>query len=148
MKQLFPLVLAALIALPAFAQEAETAEAPMVTLDAGAVDLSEFLWKKRPLVVFADTPEDPRFVQQVELLNERRDVLEERDVVIITDTDPAAKSDLRRKLRPRGFALVIMGKDGRVELRKPLPWDVREISRAIDKMPLRQREIREALEDS
>jgi hypothetical protein len=37
---------------------------------------------------------------------------------------------------------VIMGKDGEVELRKPRPWDVREISRTIDKMPLRQQEIR------
>ncbi len=39
--------------------------------------------------------------------------------------------------------LVIMGLDGGVKLRKPFPWDVREISRSIDKMPLRRREIRE-----
>jgi hypothetical protein len=28
-------------------------------------------------------------------------------------------------------------------MRKPLPWDVREITRTIDKMPMRKREIRE-----
>jgi hypothetical protein len=38
--------------------------------------------------------------------------------------------------------LVIIGKDGGVKLRKPLPWDVREISRTIDKMPMRKREKR------
>ncbi len=55
-------------------------------------------------------------------------------------------SDLRTKLRPRGFMLVLMGKDGEVKLRKPLPWTVRELSRSIDKMPMRQREEREGRE--
>jgi hypothetical protein len=35
-----------------------------------------------------------------------------------------------------------MDKDGEVELRKPAPWDVREITRTIDKMPSRQQELR------
>jgi len=34
-----------------------------------------------------------------------------------------------------------VGKDGRVALRKPAPWSVRELSRSIDKMPLRQQEM-------
>ena len=50
---------------------------------------------------------------------------------------------LREKLRPRGFMLVLIGKDGGVKLRKPFPYNVRELSRNIDKMPMRQREIRE-----
>jgi len=50
---------------------------------------------------------------------------------------------LRTKLRPRGFMLVLIGKDGGVKLRKPLPWDVRELSRTIDTMPMRQREMRD-----
>ena len=67
-------------------------------------------------------------------------------MIIITDTDPAARSPLRQELRPRGFGLVLVGKDGRVALRKPAPWDVRELTRSIDKMPLRQQEIRERTE--
>ncbi len=39
--------------------------------------------------------------------------------------------------------LVLVGKDGSVYLRKPFPWDVRELSRSIDKMPLRQQEMRD-----
>jgi len=35
-----------------------------------------------------------------------------------------------------------MDKDGSVALRKPSPWSVREISRAIDKMPSRREEMR------
>jgi len=78
----------------------------------------------------------------MELLAERPEELIERDVVVITDTDPDANSPIRQELRPRGFALVLIGKDGFKYLRKPRPWDVREISRSIDKMPLRQDEMR------
>ena len=66
-----------------------------------------------------------------------------RDVVVLTDTSPEARSPLRRELNPRGFSLVIISKDGVSRIRKPLPWDVREITRSIDKMPIRQQEIRE-----
>jgi DNA-binding IscR family transcriptional regulator len=64
-------------------------------------------------------------------------------VIVLTDTDPKARSALRKKLRPRGFMLVIIGKDGGVKLRKPHPWSVREITRSIDKFPSRLREVEE-----
>ncbi len=107
------------------------------------VSLSQFKWKKRPVVVFADSELDPAFEEQMSLLRAREDELRARDVVVIADTDPEKMSQLRRKLRPRGFMLVLIGKDGAVKIRKPFPWDVREISRSIDKMPMRKREIRE-----
>lgn len=106
-----------------------------------AEDLTQYEWLNRPVVIFADTPEDPRFVRQMALLEENPDALAERDVVVLTDTDPAVQSDLRTRLRPRGFMLVLIGKDGTVKLRKPRPWSVREISRVIDKMPMRIEEI-------
>jgi hypothetical protein len=109
--------------------------------DAADVTKSDLLWVARPLVIFADTPNDPRFQQQIDLLTERLDELAERDVMIITDTDPSAETDLRIELRPRGYTMVLIAKDGRVDLRKPSPWSVRELSRSIDKMPLRQQEI-------
>jgi len=81
----------------------------------------------------------------MELLAARADDLAERDVVVMVDTAPSANSALRKKLRPRGFMLALIGKDGGIKLRKPFPWDVRELSRTIDKMPVRKREIREGL---
>ena len=116
---------------------------PALQFDAVDVALEDFQWIARPVVVFADTPADPRFRQQMEFLADRPDALIERDIVVITDTDPSARSALRQKLRPRGFMLAVVGKDGGVKLRKPLPWDVREISRSIDKMPLRQQELKD-----
>lgn len=106
-------------------------------------EIGEYLWLKRPVVVFADSPADPRYEQQMQLITDRLDDLRERDVVVLTDTDTSTLSPLREKLRPRGFMLVLIGKDGTVYLRKPFPWSVRELSRSIDKMPLRQQEIRD-----
>lgn len=115
---------------------------PSTVFDAADVTLEDFQWIARPLVVFADSTADPRFREQMELLADRPEGLIERDVVVIVDTDRANPSDIRRKLRPRGFQITLIGKDGGVKLRKPFPWDVRELSRQIDKMPLRQQEIR------
>lgn len=147
MKHITTLVFAFFFAFPLIAQEAaETTPfvpGPSIFIEGSDVDLDQFLWKKRPLVVFADSPDDPRFVQQMELLTARADDLAERDVVVLTDTDPAARGPLRERLHPRGFMLALIVKDGTIYLRKPLPWDVREISRTIDKLPMRQQEIKE-----
>ena len=116
-----------------------------VIFDAQEVNLDDFKWIARPVIVFADSDAVPAFRTQIELLNERLDELEKRDVVLITDTSPNERTDLRKKLRPRGFMLTLIGKDGGVKLRKPFPWDVRELSRQIDKMPMRQQEIRDRL---
>ncbi|MGL4280843.1 MAG: DUF4174 domain-containing protein [Albidovulum sp.] len=135
-------ILAAL-ALSLLAFGAGAAEEPGFAPESAAdVTLSDFRWQKRPVVVFADTPADPAFTEQMRLLEKRWPELAERDVVVITDTDPSAASDARTRLRPRGFMFVLMDKDGTVAQRKPFPWDVREISRAIDKMPIRREELR------
>lgn len=130
------------------AGEAEKATDAALIISAEDVDLNEFLWKNRPLIVFADSPADPRFIQQMEFIAARPEDLVERDIIVLTDTDPAAKSALRQKFRPRGFMLMLVGKDGIRYLRKPFPWDVREISRSVDKLPTRRREIRDALNGS
>lgn len=108
--------------------------------------LDSFRWIARPIVVFADSPADPRFQQQIDLLQDGEAILADRDMIVLTDTDPAAKSPLRTKLRPRGFQVVLIDKDGGVKLRKPSPWTVREITRIIDQTPLRLREVEERRE--
>ena len=112
-------------------------------MDAVDVTLADFLWIARPLVVFADSPNNPSFQQQMRYIQEVADELLERDVVVIVDTDPAARSDPRLQLRPRGFSLVLLEKDGAVVQRKPSPWTGREIVHAIDRLPLRRQEMLE-----
>jgi len=124
--------------------EAEVVEHidPMAPRDAVGLTIEEFQWIAWPVIVFADTPNDPRFIEQMQLLAARPEPLIERDVVIIFETDPAANSAIRTALRPRGFALVVLQKDGAVGFRRPAPRDVREITRSIDNFSLRQEEMR------
>ena len=109
--------------------------------DAADVDLADLRWGARPVVVFANSPQDPSFEEQMGELADDIDQLIARDVILITDTNPEMPSALRTKLRPRGFMLVLIGKDGETKLRKPLPWTVRELNRSIDKMPMRRQEM-------
>ncbi|SPF78331.1 DUF4174 domain-containing protein [Pseudoprimorskyibacter insulae] len=142
MKTRFAFVVALLLGMPALAADAPDA----LIRPVGDAVLDQFAWVARPVIVFADSAADPRYIRQIELLEAEEQALRDRDVVVLTDTDPAARSAVRQALRPRGFALVLVGKDGKVALRKPTPWHVRELTRVIDKMPLRQQELREARE--
>lgn len=129
----------------AAAQAGETDMQPVDPLeprDATALSLADFQWVARPIIIFADSPNDPRVAEQLALLAARPDPLLERDVVILVDTDPAARSGIRTALRPRGFSLVVMQKDGAVGFRRPSPRDVREIIRGIDNFSFRQEELR------
>lgn len=110
-------------------------------LNASDTTPDQFLWTARPVVIFADTPNDPAFIEQVETLRRDPRALAGRDVVIIVDSDPAANSVWRDRLRPSGFSLLLIDKDGQVKIRRPSPWDAREIGRAIDRLPLRRQEI-------
>lgn len=116
-------------------------ETPTTILDAQSVGDQDLAWISRPFVIFADSPNHPLFIEQLALIEAEWDPLVERDVLVITDTDPSDASALRTKLRPHGFAIALIDKDGRVMLRKPTPWHIRELTRAIDKSLLRQQEI-------
>lgn len=109
------------------------------------VDPDDFLWEWRIVAVMADTPNDPAFIRQMREIGERPDDLFERDVVVIVDANRNSGSILRQRLRPRGFMLAIIDKDGEVKQRRPSPRDVREISAVIDRFPLRRQEILERL---
>lgn len=138
LKNLFMALGLSLLAPPLVAADEQ---AVLEVVEASDQTLSDYMWRARPLVVFADNPMDPRYIEQMELIGARADDLAERDVVVIVDTDPGAGSALRKELRPRGFMFVLVGKDGQKYLRKPFPWDVRELTRSIDKMPIRVQEL-------
>lgn len=139
MRHIFTLAIMALIYSPAAWGQ------PLQPLPPSAVQLADLLYKSRVVVVFAPAPEDPNFIRQMELLAEDDGDLAARDVVLVVDTDPSAKSEWRLHLRPSSFGLVILDKDGKTALRKPRPWSLREITRAIDKFPSRRDELLDLL---
>lgn len=130
--------IAALIACFATAAPAQD----FAPISGSSVNLEDFVWHKRPIVVFADSAADPAFIEQMRALETGWPDLANRDVVVIADTDPAAKSPVRQALRPRGFSIVLIEKDGSIAQRKPMPRSARELAHAIDKMPIRLEEVR------
>jgi hypothetical protein len=74
------------------------------------------------------------------MLGEQPIELEDRGVVILTDTDPAERGPLRLELRPRGFGLVLIDTDGSIVQRRPAPTTAREIINLIDRLPSRRQE--------
>ncbi len=108
------------------------------------VDLTieEFLWQKRIFIIFSDSPIDPNYIEQVGFLEQGVQSLLEREVIVLLDHQPAVETAIRTDLRPRGFAIILIGKDGIIYLRKPTTWNVREIINTIDKFPIRQQELR------
>jgi hypothetical protein len=136
-----PFLAVLVLALPALSFPALADEAPaFAPVPASEVVEADLLFLRRPVIIFADSPNDPAFLRQMELLKRYFAELDARDVILITDTDPATASSLRKKLRPRGFSLVLMDKDWKPMIRKPLPWDGREIVNSIDKMPIARSE--------
>ena len=133
------LVITALL-LVSFAKVADTEENYFREVEKNT-NIKGFEWAQRPIVIFANSYKDPNFISQMEFLSQDIKALKERDIVVLVDTNPSVPSALRKKLRPHGFAFILIGKDGQVKLRKPSPWNIREIARVIDKMPIRQQEI-------
>ena len=133
------LVITALL-LVSFAKVADTEENYFREVEKNT-NIKGFEWAQRPIVIFANSDKDPNFISQMEFLSQDIKALKERDIVVLVDTNPSLTSVLRKKLRPHGFAFILIGKDGQVKLRKPSPWNIREIARVIDKMPIRQQEI-------
>ena len=131
------------LSLPARADEAPDATLAFAPVPAAEVVEADLLFLRRPVIVFADSPNDPAYLRQMQLLERYYPQLAARDVILITDTDPATPSALRKKLRPRGFSLVLMDKDWKPSIRKPLPWEGREIVNSIDKMPIARTEALE-----
>ena len=111
---------------------------------AEADPLAQYQWVARPVIVFANNDRDPRLVRQLAEFERVAADLEERDVVIIVDAEPGPSryetTDLRRKFRPHDFNVIVVGKDGEVKKRSPVPMSGDSLARLIDRLPLRQQE--------
>lgn len=108
------------------------------TLSPATANLERYQWQSRPLVIFAPSPQDARYQQQIALLKQNPAALAERDIVVLSDTDPAQHGRLRSELNPRGFEVVLVGKDGGMKMRETEPLTAEILFSTIDKMPMRR----------
>lgn len=104
-------------------------------------DLDDLRWEKRPVLVFATSPDDPAFLRQMTLFRTAAEGLADRDILVLHDTAPATSGALRQSLSPKGFTVMLVGKDGGVKLRQHHPLTADALFATIDRMPMRRAEV-------
>ncbi len=105
------------------------------------VDLKEYRWTHRPVLIFAASETEPAYVEQRAALGAAVDGLIERDIVVLTETEPADTGPIRRLFDVEGFEVLLIGKDRGLKLRQPEPVDTDALFAVIDAMPMRRQEM-------
>ncbi|MEM7809640.1 MAG: DUF4174 domain-containing protein [Planctomycetota bacterium] len=137
----------------------ESAALPMETNAPPPIDLADFRWDSRLLLVFADR-DDPRLAEQNRRLAERAPDLLDRDLQIVRVFpdggevqmpgangevfDGASAESMRERfdVAAESFLVVLVGLDGGGKERYVEPVDLDVVFAAIDAMPMRQQELR------
>ena len=117
------------------------------------------------LLVFAASDHDPRYMQQMQMLEHHGAEMQERDLVLIpvvTETGAQITPETLRVIRgpglpdqeqmlarqrfhilPGAFAAILLGKDGGEKLRVTVPVSIDRLNRTIDAMPMRKDEMKD-----
>lgn len=139
----------------ALAVIALSASAVLVPAQAVAAELSDYLWQRRPLMVFAPTDSDPRLVETIARIDASRCAFIDRDMVLgvivrrgsstldgqIVDAVQAQRLSSQFGIGPNSFSVVLIGKDGGEKMRVNDVPDTASIYAVIDGMPMRGREM-------
>jgi hypothetical protein len=119
-----------------------------------AAELSDYLWQRRPLLLFAPSESDPRLGETMRRIAASRCDFVDRDMVlgrIVTDgtstldghvvgTNQAQRLMSEFGIGAESFSVVLLGKDGGEKLRAADVPDLQAIYAVIDGMPMRARE--------
>lgn len=76
------------------------------------------------------------------MLEQSKADLADRDIIVLSDTSPAASGQLRSQFKPDGFEVVLVGKDGGVKIRQKTPLTSEDLLATIDRMPMRKANLR------
>lgn len=123
----------------------------------GTIDLEEYKWKNRLLVVFSPSEDYARYQDlEKQLRDQEREIIDRHLLVFHifesgesrlgnSSIDQQLAAQLRNcfSAKPGEFIVVLIGKDGGEKLRRGTDVDIGEILALIDSMPMRQREMRE-----
>ena len=108
-----------------------TTSAILMPARAAAAELSDYLWQRRPLLVFAPTENDPRLVETMRRIAASRCDFADRDMVLglivadgastldghVVSTSQAQRLMAQYGIGANSFSVVLIGKDGGEKLR-------------------------------
>jgi hypothetical protein len=100
----------------------------------------------RVVVASAATADDPALARQRAIFGRLGAEAKARDLVLLEAVGDGANARALREalgIAGRGFAAVLVGKDGGAKLRTSHPLDAAELFSVIDAMPMRRQEVRE-----
>ena len=131
-----------------------TSAAALGPAQAMAAELNDYLWDRRPLLLFAPAESDPRLVETMRRIEASRCDFVDRDVVLgrivtegtstldghVVDTNQAQRLRSEFGIGAESFSVVLLGKDGGEKLRAANVPDLQTIYAVIDGMPMRARE--------
>ena len=119
--------------------------------------LADYRWENRVVIIFGPAESDTRFSEQKSLIYPKGEGIDDRDLKIVTVvyndeskvdehsiTDESAKN-LRDRfdISDDQFAILLIGKDGGEKLRSTDVIAPEDLFSVIDRMPMRQREMRD-----
>ena len=139
----------------AFAVIILAASAALMPAAAAATELGDYLWQRRPLLLFAPTQSDPRLVETVRRIEASRCDFTDRDMVLglivtegsstldgqVLDTSQVRQLLSTFRIGVNTFSAVLIGKDGGEKLRVNDVPDLAAIYAVIDGMPMRGSEM-------
>jgi hypothetical protein len=125
--------------------------------NAADVDFERFQWKNRLLLIFAAESTHPLFNSLVKEIAAQRDEVDERDLVVFeilesgpskrnsSEIEPQKAASIRKQFEipQHTFAVILVGKDGGIKLKRNEHIRLEEIFRLIDSMPMRLDEMRQ-----
>ncbi|MFO7799124.1 DUF4174 domain-containing protein [Rhodohalobacter sp.] len=121
------------------------------------ISLELFQWENRILVLFASHSDDETYQTQMDRFSSLEGEFRDRDLILISVFNEECSSlngevisdsssqKIRERLSPpeNGYSILLIGKDGGVKLKQDEVLEPAELFRVIDRMPMRQREMRE-----
>ncbi len=121
------------------------------------LDLSDYQWKNRLILIFSPNQQNFDYQEQAQALNRQTQGIKERDLIVfhffseqkgfyenqIIEAPTAARIREKYEIPADEFRILLIGKDGGVKLRERAFTSTDHIFGLIDRMPMRQREMRE-----
>jgi hypothetical protein len=121
------------------------------------VDITHLQWKKRLLLLFAAEKAQSNFQNLTNEISSRQADVDDRDVVVFeilesgtsrmnrSRIEPQKAASIREQfgIAPNEFAVILVGKDGSIKLKRNDQVRLEEIFQLIDSMPMRQDEMRQ-----
>ncbi|MGD9321000.1 MAG: DUF4174 domain-containing protein [Desulfobacteraceae bacterium] len=119
-------------------------------------DLDAYQWKNRIILVFAPYADSDAYERQMRAFEGQEDGILDRDLIILELFEKGESRlgdrSLSERVAPQmrrqfdvgkgEFVFILIGKDGTVKRRSPVPVSVSDIFSMVDAMPMRQQEMR------